>query len=301
MESAEKQMRHKNVPDVKIEEIGIYINFDKQTSVAMARRCVAYLGDRGVKTVMLQRQLTELGELAGVAGVPKDTFFSRPDCIVTLGGDGTLLGVARQVGAYETPICGINLGKLGFLTEGDAESCEAILARLCEGDYQLDQRMLLESQVTREDGTVEKQSALNDVVIKAAGIRMIDLTVAVDGELVDTFYADGLIVATPTGSTAYSLSAGGPVADPRANIMLINPICPHRLHDRAYVLPGRAVVDIRFSGRNHGIDVCADGQVSLSINRRGRVRITRAPYKTNLILFGNMSFFKQLRRKLTDH
>lgn len=284
-----------------INRVGLFVNFDKHNAAGMAERVIASLMAHDVVPLMLQSQATELGDIPGVLSVTKDAFFATADVIITLGGDGTLLGVARQIGASQTPICGINLGKLGFLTEGEADSYEEIIDKICQEAFTLDRRMVLQITIFRNDGSEDTQLALNDIVIKASGIRMLNMTIAVDGELLDQFSADGLILATPTGSTAYSLSAGGPVADPRANIIILNPICPHRLHDRAYVLSGKAKVAVSFGGRSLGIDVSADGQVGLSATVRDRIEVTRAPYICNLVKFEGASFFKQLRQKLTDY
>ena len=182
--------------------IGIYINTDKQNAYETAFRCVKYLLKQGITPMMLHNQYAEIGGIAGVKACFKDQFFSAPDCIVVLGGDGTLLGIARQASAYETPICGINLGKLGFLTNGDAGSYEEILQLLIDGDYTLDKRSMIVSTVKKLNGEYESQVALNDLVVKAIGIRMIKLTVKVDGALLDEYSGDGVILATPTGSTA---------------------------------------------------------------------------------------------------
>jgi NAD+ kinase len=288
-------------PKKAIKTIGIYVNTNKQNAYETAFRCVKYLVKQGITPLMLHNQYAEIGCFAGVKPCFKDQFYSASDCLVVLGGDGTLLGIARQASAYGTPICGINLGKLGFLTNGEANSYEAILQKLIDGDYTLDQRSMIISTVKKLNGEYESQVALNDLVVKATGIRMIRLTLEVDGMLLDDYSGDGVILATPTGSTAYSLAAGGPVVDPRADILLLNPICPHRLHDKSYVLPGSSSVDISLPGSTGEVIVSADGQVQMSLNYGEHLHIRKAPYMTNLILFHNRSFYAQLRRKFSDH
>lgn len=284
-----------------IKTVGIYVNPDKQNAYETAFRCVRYLLKQGVTPLMLHNQHAEMACLAGVKPCFKDQFYSSADCLVVLGGDGTLLGIARQASAYETPICGINLGKLGFLTNGDANSYEEILQELIDGDYTLDRRSMIISTVKKLNGEYESQVALNDLVVKATGIRMIRLTIEVDGMLLDDYTGDGVILATPTGSTAYSLAAGGPVVDPRADILLLNPICPHRLHDKSYVLPGSSSVDISLPGSTGEIMVSSDGQVQMSLNYGEHLHIKKAPYMTNLILFRHRNFYEQLRKKFSDH
>ena len=292
--------QNQNTPK-PIRTVGIFINTDKQNAYETAFRCVKYLLHQGITPMMLHNQYAEIGGIAGVKACFKDQFYSSPDCIVVLGGDGTLLGIARQASAYETPICGINLGKLGFLTNGDASSYEEILQMLIDGDYTLDQRSMIVSTVKKLNGEYESQVALNDLVVKAIGIRMINLTIEVDGALLDEYSGDGVILATPTGSTAYSLAAGGPVVDPRADVLLLNPICPHRLHDKAYVLPGTAAVDISLPGSVGEVIVSADGQVQMPLSYGEHLHIEKAPYMTNLILFQNRIFYEQLRKKFADH
>lgn len=279
-------------------EIGIFLNCDKRDSVEMARKCIEFFKTKSVKSLMLRSQMQEMGGCFEAEGCLKDVFFSRPDCIVTLGGDGTLLGAARHASAYEVPICGINLGKLGFLTEGDTRDYEDILTQLCQGDYVLDQRMMLECRITKADGSVETQVALNDVLIKNSGFRMMVLKTYVDGEELDTLRADGLIIASPTGSTAYSLAAGGPVVVPETDVILVNPICPHRLHDRAYIVASRSVIDLRLAEGSHNNAVSIDGQITIPVSPRDQIQVRKAPHYTNLVRFKNMHFFDRLRKKL---
>ncbi|MGL4547402.1 NAD(+)/NADH kinase [Eubacterium aggregans] len=280
-------------------EIGIYLNCDKRNSIEMATRCVAYLSTQNVKVVMLSKQLQETG-ISGVTGYLKDEFFSKPQCIVTLGGDGTLLGAARHASTNGVPLCGINLGKLGFLTEGEAEDLEPVLERLCAGQFTLEPRMMLQCRITFANGLVEEHVALNDVLVKNAGFRMMELRAFIDDEEVDAFRADGLIIASPTGSTAYSLAAGGPVVVPGTQVMLLNPICPHRLHDRAYVVYHKSTIRLEFNQSARDLVVCADGQISVPIGGRDRVEVTTTKRSANLIRISDIGFFDRLRRKLSN-
>lgn len=230
-------------------EIGIYLNCDKRNSVELARRSASYLNHKGIRVVMLASQLQETG-IEGIHGYLKDEFFSKPDCILTLGGDGTLLGAARYASANGVPICGINLGKLGFLTEGEIPDLERVLERLCDGDFTMEARLMLQCRILFSNGREEDYVALNDVLVKNAGFRMMELRARLDGKEIDTFRADGLIISSPTGSTAYSLAAGGPVVVPGTEVMLVNPICPHRLHDRAYVVSSKSTILLDFKKTN---------------------------------------------------
>ena len=285
------------MPDMK--EIGIYINCDKKNSIKLGLHCADYLQNKGIKVVMLSAQLQEV-EIPGVFGYPKDDFFSKPDCIIILGGDGTLLGVARHASMYGVPLMGINLGKLGFLTEGEVVDLEPLLNRLCEGKFSLENRMMLQCNVKFENGKTEEHIALNDIVVKNDGFRMMEIKSYIDDAMVDTFYADGLIVASPTGSTAYSLAAGGPVVLPGTRVMLLNPICPHRLHDRTYVVSEKSVIRLEFNHKAHNLVAFADGQIYIPFGGRDQIEICVAEQSTKLIRMNDLDFFDRLRRKLSN-
>lgn len=220
----------------------------------------------------------------GVSIYSKDEFYKKPDCIVVLGGDGTLLSVARASCIYDMPLFGINLGKLGFLTEGEASNYEHLLEALCDGEFFLEKRMMLSSSIHRPNGKCETFLALNDVLVKNTGFRMMDIKAYAgkEGEnMIDFFRADGMIIASPTGSTAYSLAAGGPVVAPGTDVMIVNPICPHRLHDRAYVIAAEEDITIRFDERERDIIVSFDGQNIIPIGARDEVIVKKAPYTAN--------------------
>lgn len=280
-------------------EIGIFLNCDKKNSVEVARECCGILKENGVVPVLLSSQAQEMG-LEGTKTYLKDDFYSKPDCILTLGGDGTLLGAARHASAHGVPLCGINLGKLGFLTEGEVSDLGQVLRRLCHGDFTMESRMMLSCQINFSNGKSEHYVALNDVLVKNAGFRMAELHASIDGEEIDTFRADGLIISSPTGSTAYSLAAGGPVMVPGTEVMLVNPICPHRLHDRAYVVARQSTILLTFNKNERNLVVCVDGQISIPIRGGDRVYVMAAERSANLIRISDIGFFDRLRRKLSS-
>lgn len=283
-------------------EVGIYLNCDKSDSVEMAVKCIRYLRRRGIHVALLNHQMEPDGD-PGVHIYPKDEFYKKPDCIVVLGGDGTLLSVARASCIYDMPLFGINLGKLGFLTEGEASNYEHLLEALCDGEFFLEKRMMLSSCIHRPNGESKTFLALNDVLVKNTGFRMMDIKAYAgkNGEnMIDFFRADGLIIASPTGSTAYSLAAGGPVVAPGTDVMIVNPICPHRLHDRAYVIAAEEDITIRFDERERDIIVSFDGQNIIPIGARDEVVVKKAPYTANLVRLNNVNFYDRLRKKLSD-
>ncbi|WP_303868207.1 NAD(+)/NADH kinase [Acetobacterium wieringae] len=279
-------------------EIGIYLNMDKPDSPALAEKCIGYLIQHGFKIALLEGQIKYSHEC--VIYYPKNLFYRKPDCILVLGGDGTLLFVARKVCFYSIPIFGINLGKLGFLTEGEAGNYEEALKNLTSGDYYIEERMMLSCSIKKVNESACFYMALNDVLVKSRGFRMMDIEARANGSTIDKFRADGLIIATPTGSTGYSLAAGGPVVSPQARVMILNPICPHRLHDRSYILPEDEVIKLEFGDREKDIMVTFDGQTTVSISPQDAVKVKKATYYTRLIRLNQMSSYDRLRVKFSS-
>lgn len=279
--------------------IGIFMNCDKRNSVMIGKQIAARLAEKGIKPLMLSGQVQEAGEIPEVISVTKDAFYEQPDCIVVLGGDGTLLGVARQAASTGIPICGINLGKLGFLTSGESLSYEKVLDDLIAGNYAIEERMMLKCVIEKNGNHLSDYVALNDVVIKSNGVRMITINIDIDFQNLDRLSADGLILSTATGSTGYSLAAGGPVVAPDAEVILINPICPHRLHDRAYVVAGKSVAMMTLLDRANDSMVSIDGQIAVPVGRNDRIIVTKSPFVTHLIRMNDMHFFTRLKRKFS--
>ena len=228
------------------------------------------------------------------------------DLLMTLGGDGALLSGARWAGPAGTPVMGVNLGRLGFLTAVSLEEMEDALARIAAGDFVLDHRMALEVHPAgagegggRGAGGDESLYALNDAVLHRGGlVRVVHLKVWVDEEEVGIYRGDGVIVSTPTGSTAYSLSAGGPILDPRLDAMVATPICPHTLAVRPLVLPADARIAIEVVSTPEDLILTIDGQVGSQARPGDRVIVQRAAEPVRLVRLPGQSFFSLLRRKL---
>src|SRR5580765_7492234 len=201
---------------------------------------------------------------------------ARADLCIVVGGDGTLLSAARSLGGRPVPILGVNLGGLGFMTETGPVEAPAVLAEVLKGRFDVGRRMTLDATLFRAGRNVARQSVLNDVVIsKSALARMIELKVIIDRHTVTLYRADGLIVSTPTGSTAYSLSAGGPIIHPEMDALLISPICPHTLALRPLVVPAGAQVEIVLQTGDSEVYLTFDGQVGYPLRARDRVRVRR--------------------------
>jgi len=223
------------------------------------------------------------------------------DLLVTFGGDGTLLRGARLLAGREIPILGVNLGRMGFLTTASADTLDEALQAAATGRYQVEQRCMLESRLVASDGSERRGPlALNDVVLHKGGVaRVIGLRVLLAGEEIGRYSADGIIVATPTGSTAYSLSAGGPVVMPGVDALVITPICPHTLAVRPIVVPGQSEVTIeQVPPVGDEVSVSYDGQVGTILTPSDRLLVRRAASRVQLIRLGEEGFFSRLRRKL---
>ncbi len=237
----------------------------------------------------------ELQSLLGEHARPFDT--AGVDALITLGGDGTLLRAARLLGGREIPILGVNFGQLGFLTACRRDDAELALKRLVAGDFLAESRMVLEAFTMPTKG--ERWYALNDVVLHIAGkARMMRLRIEADGELVGSFAADGLIASTPTGSTAYSLSAGGPVVDPALDSIILTPVSAHTLAIRPLLLRPMATVAVWTEGDAAERRLTVDGQAGRSLADGEAMCVRRADHRVLLVRFPDTSFFRRLRQKL---
>jgi len=230
--------------------------------------------------------------------LPDIEFCKKIDLLISLGGDGTILRAARLIGRYEKPILGINFGGLGFLTESPAHKLEETLDNIYRGDFSIEERMLLSAS---KIGQSEIFTAFNDVVVSGEAIsRLINLEVAVNGEYLTVYTADGLIISTPTGSTAHSLSAGGPIVSPDTEMILLTPICPHTLTNRPVIVNKESEISIGISMNSFlpkGL-ITIDGQTVFHIAKDERIVVKSAPFHIKLVTFKTHSYFEILRRKL---
>ena len=240
----------------------------------------------------------ELHEVAGRGERLEDA--QQLDALLTLGGDGTLLRGARVISPHPVPILGVNLGHLGFLTCCNADQLPNALMRFARGDYTAESRMALEARVLDTHGVERMQwIALNDVVLHKGGFaRVVGLRVAANGEAIATYAADGVVLSTPTGSTAYSLSAGGPVVFPTLETIVVTPVSAHTLAIRAVILPSTAEVTLRAEDAPEELLVTVDGQVGTSFFPGETLSVRRAKNDVLIIRFPGMSFFTTLRQKL---
>ena len=277
--------------------IGIIAKPDVPHARQVLQELARVLRGRGVR-LLADR---ETGALCppGVEVVPKPDLPGLVDLMIVLGGDGTLLSAARLVGGLGVPILGVNLGGLGFLTATPEDDLPAALDALFQGRYVIEERMILASQIHRRGTRLGESLALNDVVItKGATGRMMTLEVQVDGQFVTSYRGDGLIVSTPTGSTAYSLAAMGPIVFPTLDALILTPICPHTLTNRPIVLPAQGRVEVHLHTDAQAVTLMVDGQVGFPLEGKDVVEIRQAEARIKLVRFPQPDYFQVLRTKL---
>ncbi len=257
---------------------------------------VQWLSDRQIRPVLDE----EIGKRLGHPDcLPKSELPAGTEMLVVLGGDGTLLSVARLIKGRDVPILGVNLGSMGFLSEVTIEEMFPVLEQVLDGNYRVDHRMMLEAQILRQGTCIKEQSLLNDVVVnKSALARILTLEVTVDGNYLTTFQADGLILSTPTGSTAYSLAAGGPIIYPSLSSILLTPICPHTLTNRPIILPVDSTVEVTLRSEERDAYVTLDGQLGLPFLENDVAKIHQSDYTVPLIKSPFRDYFEVLRTKL---
>jgi len=229
------------------------------------------------------------------------TKLAQADILVVLGGDGSLLAAARLAAPLGVPILGVNLGHLGFLSEVEEENVFDAIETVAAGSFRVEQRMMLDACVERDGEQVGSFTGLNDAVINKSGFsRMITLDIMVGSEYVQTVPADGVIVSTPTGSTAYSLSAGGPIVSPLFECLIITPICPHTLYSRSQIIAGDEEVRVVLSSSGSDTVLTVDGQVGDSLRAGDQVRVRKSAHTARFVRLGGRSFYRILREKLRE-
>jgi NAD+ kinase len=278
--------------------VGIVVKAGHPAATSLARELAAWLRRNGLDAIAEG----EVANAIGCSASRREEIVAAADLIVALGGDGTLLSVARDVQQRRVPILGVNFGQLGFMTALTADELLPAMPRIVAGNFEVDERTVLDVALLQGTRRIFKRQALNEAVISKGGAltRIIDLETLVDGEPLCVYRADGLIVTTPTGSTAYSLSAGGPIIHPKVGVMVLTPICPHTLTQRPMVLPDSAVVAVRVHSRDGDGEVVLslDGQVGNPLSREHTVEISRGAGTVALVRADNRTYFDVLRSKL---
>ena len=281
----------------QIRSVGLIANSGKASCGEVVSRAAKLLAAAG-RRLCSDPATARMGRLRCPELPDAATLARRVDMLLVFGGDGTMLRVAREIAGSRTPILGINIGGLGFLTAVPSSELSGALAQVWRGEFEFESRVLLQA-TGRRNGTLVSQSALNDVVIsRGIASRLIELEVAVDCDFLSRYRCDGLIVSSPTGSTAYALAAGGPVVFPTAGVLVLTPICPHTLSNRALILPLSANIEVKVITPQPTTILSADGQVMSELEAGDVIEIRRGRRAVRLLRLAGGSFCETLRRKL---
>lgn len=277
--------------------LGIIANTGKPAAVDIIPSFLSWLRSRGISFV-LSTDLRSIMDVSDCKTYPPDEIAGDVDFVLSFGGDGTFLQTAHLVAPHQVPIIGVNLGVFGYLAEVGIEQLQKRIDDLLNGNYIIQERVMLKAY-PGEDTEKQLLFGLNDIVIENGEFpKTIQLVTYVDGGYLNTFNADGLIVSTPTGSTGYSLSVGGPIIEPEVDAMIISPVNPHMLANRPLVVGGKRTIEITTHSKAGKFQVVADGQHILKLETGIKMTIMRAPYKTQLLLFDDHDFYALLRNKL---
>ena len=279
----------------------VIANSQKDMDFAMADKISEYIIAKGGTCVCQKRDIGKEGikyNSADASLIPEGT-----ECVIVLGGDGTLIQAARDLSSINVPVFGINIGTLGYLTEIDMEQAFPAIDRIMADEYNIDTRMILRGRVYRGDDKLYSDIALNDIVInRMCSLKIINFDIFVNGEYLITYPADGLIVSTPTGSTAYNLSAGGPIVRPQTDCIVMTPVCPHVLNKSSVIFGGEDVLEVRMTPSRSGVEervVTFDGTDYINLVSGDRIVISRSDTRASLIRIGKHNFLQILRNKLS--
>jgi NAD+ kinase len=282
--------------------IGVIVNRNRDENLKYTRILTENMCNAGIKVLLSSDVVEELRMSSDnlVKAESEEEFLKEAQMVICLGGDGTFLKVARMVYREKLPILGINLGNLGFLTEIERNDIRSAVDSLIQDDYVIEERMMLEATIIRDGKVIGKDTALNDIVISRGALsRILHLKTYINNEFVDMFPGDGLIVSSPTGSTAYSLSAGGPIVEPDIDLIIVSPICPHILYSRSIITTGSRMVKVVVDeDYNHRALVTVDGQKGHEIIGRDIIEVKKSSHTIKLVRINPRNFFDILRTKI---
>ena len=281
-------------------KIGIIANRDKDEGLKITSLLVKSIRANGAEPVMADDLAADIGE--ELQNLHEDEVILKSHLMVCLGGDGTFLKCARKVFGKKIPILGVNLGNLGFLTEVDKTEIDPAVKRLVNGEFDIEERMMLETSIIRDNKEIMNDIVLNDVVISRGWMsRILHLKTYISDKFVDLYPGDGLIISTPTGSTAYSLSAGGPIVEPDVSLIIVTPICPHLLYSRSFITTGDRVLKVLVAENNcHGAMVTVDGQNGYELMGGDNIITKKSSQCLKMVRLNDRNFFDVLRSKIYD-
>ncbi|HEU5338538.1 MAG TPA: NAD(+) kinase [Sulfuricaulis sp.] len=285
--------------DKKIKTVGLFGKYQDRAVSEHLHRLEEFLLGRKLK-ILLDQETAEHISGAKSPTRPRANIGSEINLAIVVGGDGTLLNVAREMAPHHVPLIGVNLGRLGFLTDIQAEHMTTEIGKILDGDYQTESRLLLHAEVMRKGRIVQTASAFNDVIVSKGELaRMIEFETYLDGEFVHSIRGDGIIIASPTGSTAYALSSGGPILHPTLDAIAVVPICPHTLSNRPIIVSSDSIVEILVSriGDQHA-HATFDGQSTYMLEDGDRVYVRRSEHEVELLHPSGRSHFEVMRIKL---
>lgn len=282
-----------------MKHIGIIPNLFKDKDLEVTLKITNWFNQQGIKPYIADKIAHQIeGETVAVR---EEELYELCDGLIVIGGDGTILGVAEAASIRDIPILGINLGRLGFLADIEPYEIEQALERLISKQYEIEERMMLRATIIGTDGNKNVFHALNDVnVTRGSFSRLVEFEICVNDELSDIYPADGVIVATPTGSTAYNLSAGGPIMVPQASAYVVTPICPHTIYSKSVILCDKDKVRIKTLEETKDMALSLDGKLKMYLTSQDEVYIERSPYVAKLIKISDRKFFEILREKIVE-
>lgn len=283
----------------KLKHIGIIPNLFKDKDLKYTNEITCWLNKHNISPYMA----TEVGQKVegNVISVEAQRLYEVCDSLIVIGGDGTILGVAEAACLRGIPIVGVNLGRLGFLADIEPYELEDAMEKLINGQYKIEERMMLRATIVGANGEKSVFYALNEINVTRGNFsRLVEFEICINDELSDIYPADGVIVATPTGSTAYNLSAGGPIVVPLAQTYVVTPICPHTLHSKSIMLCNEDKVRIKTLEETKDMALSMDGKLKMYLTPQDIVYIERSPYITKLIKISDRKFFEILREKIVE-
>lgn len=281
-----------------MKEIGLIPNWHKKNSNLVVEKIEHFFRTRQLGLLVADKELADFYSDESLADQLKP-WQDKLELIIVVGGDGTILRVARDLAFWNVPVLGINLGHKGFLAEIEVEQMERFLQYIATGQYDYHERMMLEARLRRGDDELGCYLALNDIVVSRGPFsRIIKIEAYINDDFMESYSGDGLIVATPTGSTGYSLSAGGPIVNPIMELFVVTPICPHSLYNRAVIVNGSDTMKLRIDSRQVQVVLTVDGQVRFSLEDEDHLVVSRSKQKVKLVCFHDYSFYRMLHQKL---
>lgn len=280
-------------------KIVLYPNFSKRYALQTALECCGILDDLGIEVLAADSCENEFAQKKFVRFGRIEDIVQECDIVIAIGGDGTILKASVFASSCEKPLLGINTGRLGFMATVERNELKN-LSRLKTGDYVIEKRMMLDAALIRDNKIVSSQTALNDVVIASPYSKVTDYEVLTDGIVVSSMRSDGMVFATPTGSTAYALSAGGPILEPGTECIQLTPICPHSLFSRTMVFKADRSLEVRHKSGDETVYFSVDGKMSRAVGRNDRIIIKRSEKRVMLIDVKGHSFFDAVNNKLMN-